>query len=363
MRKIRLQSRSSRRGNFALLLIFTVPVLVGVAAVTVDLSYQKVVRSELQATADIAVAAGVEQLDQTGEGVAAAREAAIRAALRNHSDNRPVVLEAGDIEFGTWNHDTWDFEPETDAEFIDAMRITLRMDDVSTTFANMAFGDAEVGATARSTAMAPPGAPAGGTDCYIPLAVASCLFDHYTEAELNNTTFVLNPAGVDNVGWARIGDSPNASFLKDQIGNCRADGDAVVGDSIGLQNGVVSSALNELVSAINSSSTSWDTEAWGPIPAPYSKSAISSYGKTLEGNILVFDGGDEYCTTGGSFNGTETLVGFSHAVVYDVRTSGGSADKNIKVKLDSITERPVGNRRGGYVDGGVTYKIPVKLVQ
>ncbi len=95
--------RRERGGNFGLLLVITIPVLLGTGAIAVDLSYQKVVRAELQATADIAVQAGVEYLDQTSDGVAAARQAVIRAGLRNRADNRPVAIDAGDIEFGTWN--------------------------------------------------------------------------------------------------------------------------------------------------------------------------------------------------------------------------------------------------------------------
>ncbi len=236
---------------------------------------------------------------------------------------------------------------------------------MSTSFANVAMGTPQIAAMARSTAMSPVGGSAGAVGCYIPLAIADCLFDEYSPEELESLEFTLNPAGVDNVGWARVGASPNASFLKNQIGNCEQDGDAQVGDQVGLQNGVVSSALSELVSAVEDSDTTWNPD-WGPMPSRASQSAISSsdYGHTYEGPIIVFDGGDEYCEgSGGPFNQYETIVGFAWAAIYDVRTKGGASNKNIWVRLDPMGGHMEGRRGGGEVDGGVLAPAPVRLVQ
>ena len=41
---------------------------------------------------------------------------------------------------------------------------------------------------------------AGATDCFIPLAMASCLVDRYGLSGLQNVTLKLQPAGIDNVG-------------------------------------------------------------------------------------------------------------------------------------------------------------------
>lgn len=361
-----LQARHDRDGNFAFMLVLSLPVLLGMAAVAVDLGYQKVVRAELQATADIAAAAGTEYLDGTAAGLDAAKAAAIRAAARNHADGKPVELNEMNIGFGHWDRQSFEYVPSTDPAEIDAMQVLVRREDVPATFASIVFTDQDIAAQGRSTATVPPDSPAGGETCYLPLGVADCLFDEYTPQELTEMVFVLNPAGIDNVGWARLGASPNADWLRDQIRDCEHGGLARVGDAIGLQNGVVNSAMMELADAVEDSDTSWNTDDWGEIPEQSSNSSVakSAYGNTYEGVIFVFDGGPEYCQDGGgSFNGTETIVGFAWAEVFDVATKGSSSSKNIYLRLDPMAEAEVGDMRGGLVDAGVFFDEPVKIVQ
>lgn len=359
-----LESRRDRRGNFAFVLVLSLPVLLGMGAVAVDLGYQKVVRAELQAAADIAVAAGAEQLDGTFDGLFEAKQAAIRAAARNNADGRPVELNETNIMFGHWDPETREFVVSSDPADIDAMQVVIRREDVPTTFASIVFTDDMIGAQGRSTANLPPDTPAGKIACYLPFAVADCIFDTMTEEELNNHTFVLNPAGADNVAWARIGATPSADWVRDQLGDCTQSGEVRVGDSVGLNNGELSADLVWLARAIDTSETTWNTEEWGPIPPAYTQSRVHNYGNTLEGPILVFDGGPEWCDgSGGNYAGSEPLLGFTWAVVYDVTTAGGAADKNIKVKLSTLEELDIGTGTGGMVDGGILYDEPVKIVQ
>jgi hypothetical protein len=220
-------------------------------------------------------------------------------------------------------------------------------------------------AQALSYAYRPPGEGAGEVSCFLPIAIADCMFDRYTETQLQSINLALNPAGIDNVGWARPDATPNASWVRGQIQNCQADGALAVGDNVGLNNGVIASALSELGSAINSSSTSWDTSAWGTIPAQASRSAVNkaSYGKTVEGVIVIFDGGPGYCTgKGGSFNGSETVSGFVWGAVYDVVNSGPASGKNISVRIDLSADRELGTKGGGR-DAGVVYQPPVRILQ
>lgn len=362
----RLAPARTRRGNYTWLLVLTLPVLLGFAAVAIDLSYQKVVRAELQAAADIAASAGADHIDGTAEGLVAARSAAIRAAARNEADGAAVVLPPQNIVFGYWDKQTREFIDSTDPEEIDAMRVWIRMDDIGTTFASIAFRDPMVSAQGSSAAVQQPPTPAGAVSCYIPLAVPDCMFENNSPEALANFTLKVNPAGVDNVGWARVGASPNANWTRDQIRDCHQDGLARVGDEVGLQNGVVTSALSELVTAIGNSSTRWNSSVWGALPARHSGSAVSTanYGKTYEGAIIIFDGGPEYCQgSGGPYNQYETIVGFAWAAIYDVRTSGSSSQKNIWVKLDPLTDRVIGEKRGGRFDGGVLYDEPVAIVK
>lgn len=364
-RSLRIQRRS-RDGSYGIILAISLPVLLGMSAIAVDLSYQKVVRAELQAASDIASAAGAAELDGTYEGFARAKDAAIRAAARNNADGDFVPLAPGDIEFGYWDRDTWSWTPTDDPELADSMQVRVRRAEVGTSFAGVAFSRSTIAARAGATALQPPDTPAGAVGCYLPLAVPQCLFETHTTEELSQLRLVLNPSGVDNVGWARAGDYPNANWLRDQINDCQQDGRATVGDSVGLQNGVAASVPREIVDAMKHSDVLWDTPEWGEIPAQNDRSGLSpvEYGQVIEGSIIVFESGPEYCEgMGGGYNGMETIVGFAWAVIYDVRRAGGAAEQNIWVKLDPNADQNVGIIGGGLVDGGVDYDEPIVIVK
>ncbi|RME28485.1 MAG: hypothetical protein D6798_02310 [Deltaproteobacteria bacterium] len=293
--------RRNRRGNYGTLFGLTLPVLLGGAAIAVDLSYQKVVYAQLQAVADAASSTGAAYLDGTPDGVAAAREAAIRAALRNKADGKPVVLDPGDIVTGYWDVDAWRFVPSTDPAEIDAIQVTLSRNDIRSNFATVnAVGRRTIGALARSIATQPQAVPAGSVSCYIPLAIPDCLFDEYEDDELTSFTFQFSPAGIDNVGWARVDGHPNTSWLVDQIEDCHQDGIISVGDDVYLDNGVKVPALRAVADEIedaDSDSDDWDSDDWGEQPEQSDHSDVDSdeYGKVFQGAIIVFDGGDEYC--------------------------------------------------------------------
>lgn len=352
-----------RDGSYAIMLVISLPMLLGVGAVAVDLSYQKVVRTELQAAADIAVHAGIHDLDGTWDGVQAAKATAIRAAARNTAGGDPVVLTPDQIQTGWWDDEDGVFVETSDPVDIEALRVVTRREDVLSSFAAVAFNQPVVGAEGTSTGVNIQGGDAGAVACYLPLAIPECFFDLHDD--LSEVTLTLNPAGIDNVGWGRVGAKPNASWTRDQLRYC-SDGVARVGDDAGLQNGVVSSALFEMIDIIEEGGSTWNSDNLGPIPSQNSQSAIkkSAYGNTLEGAIIVFDGGPGYCQgKGGSFNGYEEIVGFAWATVYDVRTKGGAKNKNIFVRIDPMADEVIGIEGGGQVAGGVKSQGKVALVQ
>lgn len=366
MRPSSTPPRTRRRGNYTSMLLVALPGLIGAGAVVVDLSAQKVVRTQLQAVADISAMAGTDLLDGTEEGLLAAQARASRAAMRNRVNGRAVVLSPGDMITGAWDAQTGTLDADADVELIDSFEVSTRIDDVPTTFAEIAFDQDRMGVKGASTGFNPPDDAASAVGCYLPIAIPSCLFEVYTVAQLNAVTLTVNPAGRDNMGWGRVGGHPSASWTRDQLWDCEQDGVIALDDEVGLQNGVVTSALKEVADVISASPTTWNTQDWGPQPPAMSGSAISpsKYGRTLEGAIIIFDGGPEYCEAhGGAFNGTERLVGFAWAVVYDVRTSGSASSKNMKMKIDTYVSQTVGLRGGGGFFAGVTYDAPGVLVR
>jgi hypothetical protein len=60
---------------------------------------------------------------------------------------------------------------------------------------------------------------------------------------------------------------------------------------------------------------------------------------------MVFDGGDSYCTgSGGSFTGSEPVVGFMWAAIYDVKNSGSTDQRTVKMRLEVMDDHVVRGR-------------------
>ncbi len=111
----------AREGGIALMTALTVPVLLGFAALAVDMGYAYWVRNELQVTASAAALAGASQLPDRDSVVERAQEYAGRnMAAASHG----VVLREPDIELGFWDKDVRSFTPELQPH--NAVRVTTR---------------------------------------------------------------------------------------------------------------------------------------------------------------------------------------------------------------------------------------------
>lgn len=354
----------ARRGNTTVILALSSSTLLGMAALTIDLGYARLVQVELQNLADAAAHAGSAQLDGTDEGVLAAITMARYVASMNPVAGQTLDLADEDLTVGYWDATARAFTATTDPQLANTLRVNANLAALDLLFAPLTVGVSSMPIRARS-AMAAAQGGAGGVDCYLPIAVPQCLIDRWTLEGLQDVTLNLNPASIDSMGWGRPNGTPNASWSRDQIVTCTQNGTARVGEPVGLQNGVVTSAMSQVATSIGTSTTSWDTAKWGAQPARMSGSAVSAgaYGHTLEGVIVVFDGGPNYCIgSGGAFNGEETISGFLWAALYDVKTSGSAASKTMKLRLDPETEHVAGTLMGG-PDWGVTIFEPPRMVE
>jgi Flp pilus assembly protein TadG len=68
-------------------------VLLGFAAITIDVGYQRIVRNQLENITDAAAHAGAHSLDGTDVGATAARTAAQLVASENHVADGTVTLD------------------------------------------------------------------------------------------------------------------------------------------------------------------------------------------------------------------------------------------------------------------------------
>lgn len=292
--------RAGRRGNYAMVLLLALLVLLGFVSLVVDLGYQRVVGLQLQHGVEAAAHAGAAYLEQTDAGVTYARETARDVGALALVDGQPLEVDGvatargwATSEVGVWDGAT--FTAGGDLAEINALQV-VGHNDLDTLIARLAFGRNHMGVNAVATAVAPPPTGAGRVNCFLPIAIPDCLLTDNGPAGLQDLTLRFSPAGTDNAGWANPNGPVSASYIRDQLGACDHSGEAEVGEPVSLQSGVVASALSELVTAVEGSATSWNPDLWGPLPSrdPHSGIASARYGNTLEGVVFLFDGGADY---------------------------------------------------------------------
>jgi Flp pilus assembly protein TadG len=350
-------SRRNRDGNVIVsaLLLLT---LVGFTALVVDVGYGRTVRYQLEAAADAAAHAAVPYLDGTSAGITSARASATTIAAANRANGAPVVLASTDIVTGVWSNGT--FTASNTPAAVNAVQVTARVPSLDTFFGSIAFDVDSLSVRSAAVAVRPPPAPPGGAECFLPITLPICALEKYPTGTLASIDFQFSTGATDNAAWGSLVDHPSASDISNYLSNCEAQGEAVMGDTVYVNNGVVASGLQEVGRQIEASTTEWDTSKLGPQPKRMTGSAVSAskYGRTLEGPILVFDQGAQDCS---SVNYTQSypLVGFAWGVVYDVKATG--SPKDVRVRINNTVTKDFGTIGGGEVDAGVIYQ-PAPMV-
>lgn len=348
----------NRRGNI-ITTVLLVPVLLGVGSVSVDLGQAFVSRTQLQNVTDLSSRSAVGLLDGTSQGMTDAVEAALAVARANDVLGQEVLVDEGDVLTGTWVDGS--FVQSTDPTVVDAIRIQARS-ETPVFFADLLLGVSSIPVSTLSISVNEEGG-AGAVDCWLPLAIPDCVLDSTPEADLQDMELTFSPAGIDNVGWARLASDGNASasWVRHQLADCETGGTVMVGDLLWLNNGLHNTNLMTIDSMLEASSTTWNASVYGELPAQMSNSSVSSsdYGQIVEGPILVFEGDSRYCSGNGKWNDKDVVVtGMVWAAIYDVAShGGGAASKNVKVRLDLDREHQVGTDTGG-TDYGVIAGSP-----
>jgi hypothetical protein len=110
----------------AVMVVVSMVMIVGFAALTIDVGYLYNVRGDLQRAVDSAALAGASALV---EGADEARTRALGYAAMNDANGDGVTLKSGDVQLGSWNANTRTFTPlsgEAQA-FADSCRVTARL--------------------------------------------------------------------------------------------------------------------------------------------------------------------------------------------------------------------------------------------
>jgi hypothetical protein len=197
--------RSNReRGAVAVLVAVMIVILIGFAALVIDMGRMYRTRAELQTAADSAALAGAQHLDRTPEGIARARVAVHQYAGQNRALGDDVAIADGDIQFGHWDLENETFTPLPDtgsASAINAVRVVDRRTEGSGNPVPLFFARLLGRSTADVDAAAI--AIAGGpmSECGFPMVVPDCSLDEPIAAGTCDYCMVYQDNNNDNAGW------------------------------------------------------------------------------------------------------------------------------------------------------------------
>lgn len=335
--------RRNRGGNIVALVAIALVILLAFAAVAIDGQRAYMVHGELRNAAEATAHAAALGLDGTTAGyeaaylrasqIAEANQAAGLSIDLNEMAGDPYAVELGRYEDGEFVADV------TDPSLVKAVRVNLRLQGMNTFFARPAFGTDDMAVAAQARVLG--GGPANAK-CPLPIAVPSCALPRNSEGSLCDMDIVFGPDNNDNGAWARLGSgSPNAAWVRDSIQSCASASSTV--DVVSLNNGQITTASRALADAINASPVTWNASEWGSMPAQVNNSAITTYGKVLESQIIIVESASGCANpklTGSSYS----IQGYATAVVYDVVATGKAAKRTISMRVicDSVTERAGG---------------------
>jgi Flp pilus assembly protein TadG len=235
---------NGERGTAAVLVGLTFVVLLGFAALVLDVGALYRVRTELQSASDSAALAGVQELDRTAAGIDLARDRVKEYAALHQANGTPVVVADSDIIFGYWTTSSDAFTPlgsfPADPAAVNAVQVRSRRDAAQGDAVMMSLAHF-VGHTREdvsATAIAVGGGPA--SECAFPIVVPDCSLDEPISSGLCDYCMVYQDNNSDNAGWTTFDEgSVGAPTIRDLIVSACYDGsggvavDPVTGECAG----------------------------------------------------------------------------------------------------------------------------------
>ena len=245
---------AERSGSVSMITAIIIFVLLGLAALALDIAHIVMVKSELQKAADAGALAGARGLwplvlPVTGATTprnpdcAAGTLAAQLTAHNNRVDGSYLTTDSDiTVEVGRWDYAARNFTPGCTTTS-NGVRVGTRRNGVIMLFAKI-FGISTTDLSATTTAVMDfASAGKGG----LPI----CLDRNYTDA---GTPISVNmtPDNTDTAGWfVAPPDSSNANTLQEYV-NKNACPALKIGDIINLQNGADASVLSAIKDLLDS---------------------------------------------------------------------------------------------------------------
>ena len=192
-----------QRGVVAIWFALLLPVLLGFAALAVDLARLHLVKVELQNAADAAAMGGARSLTDAGGDPfnwAAAEAKALELAQQNVANG--AQIQDANIETGYWNLQSRSWSGTFITGYLPAVRATIAISDAQNNGPlNLLFapvlGIADSNVEASATAVIAP--PAGGTGLF-PFVIGMKMLDHFWDINTSSPGLVNGVAPTINLG-------------------------------------------------------------------------------------------------------------------------------------------------------------------
>jgi Flp pilus assembly protein TadG len=198
--------RRRREGSVAILVAFSLVVLIGFTAMAVDASHLYKVRNELQAGADASALAAAFHINGEASGITAANTAAKTLSASNDAYNSSVEVLDADIQPGFWDLETETFDPSvTNPTLQNAVQVTTHRNSthgapVFGPFASI-FGQSQTDVSASAIAVA----GGVGLACGFPMVVGECAVNSELGTEDCGYCFTEINNNDDTSGWTIFG--------------------------------------------------------------------------------------------------------------------------------------------------------------
>ncbi|MEX0829450.1 MAG: TadG family pilus assembly protein [Nitrospirales bacterium] len=351
-----------QKGMAAIHMAMLGTVLVGMAALAVDVGHALVTQNELQNAADAAALAATGQMgvtylampigdqqnlsrDLTGaEQTAITGQAMAAAAANKASDVASLALSQADIQFGSWDFVAHTFTPTVTRP--NAIRVTARRDGgqngpITTFFAGVLGVNTMNIATTATAALGTSGGPVAPGVADVPFAISSNWFNNTANC---NDGIQFSPTGPNGcAGWHVFDQTPaNANKLRNTIdglndGSYTAPGFNPGADAWEFTGGEVSSAFPNLIDL-------WDAKRqWSNENGRYE----------WDINLPVYQASSP--SSCDNPNGSIIIAGYAKATITEVQRN----DIQAEVKCDAFFKGNPNPTQPGGGGGGILAPLSV----
>jgi hypothetical protein len=329
-RRDRMCPRDRQRGNVIILFAVLLPMLLGFAALVVDLGHGWQVRNQLQNAADAAALAGARDLDGTPLQYVPARLSAVYYSGLHQANGASVSLPIGNVVLGNWNFLTRTFTPDPGtmpSYRVNAVSVTAPTLTVSTWLAPiLGISSENVGATAIAVGGSPD------ASCGFPLAVPACSLISDGGQIRCNSVLTFGQATTDNVGFTVFSSSPGVNTPGINCAFARALGIPCPGGCNCTTSCNPSAIANGQIYISNGNNLSQSVVDW-------INQYIAAHPSGMYAEVPVLDSGSLTQSGCGSFtfNQLKSLVGY-----VELRITGatGSPNKTITATVDCTRSGP-----------------------